>query len=1064
MENRTKPLRFVYVCKRYVIAIILVALVTGWIYRHARPSYAKGFSATRTNIVKLLGTSRPCEGRIAGFRYAAVQKGFVRSSRGVLVKAYRGKASISEINYQAASLENLWGEGLLHIAAGRTQDGVKRLEEAVKKYPDIPLLLSDLAAAYIERSARGDPLDLLRAVSFAHKAVAIKSNLIEGKFNLALALEKMKLNEPAQRAWIDYIAHDKSSEWAEESRAHLKRIKSLEVVGERTGVSRLSKVLASNDMEAARHIVRVHPMRSLQVIEDIILAQWAEAQLSRRTSAAGDAVDMLFLLGREIKANSHDSFIFQVATSIESAAPRSRDIIANSYIIYQKAHSLYVEGDYIGASGLFELSAKEYSRGGCPLALRARYYLALCFHHRAAYVVAGQLLSDLRINIDVHYPIMRGQVLWVLGLIEYLSGNPGRSLAMYQSALAYFTKANEFDGSAAIHNLLSEAFDLLGQVDRAWMHRLMALKGISRGADPLNQRNILIVAAVSALQLGYPEAALYFQDASVQAADRARDARALAEALIWRGRINSRLKRGKVAASDFVRARELILKISDEDARRYTAANTAVAMAENMLDESPREAAKLLNEALSYYEERGIRHSHVHYLLSKLSRLLHEEPRVVEMHLSYAIEDLEKERGSIAEIDYRATYFDQAPAVFDEMVRFQFEDKGRPDLAFMYAERGKARATLDALLRKSPREGRNRWGSPFAIETIQGQLPIGMTVVEYRFFQGGLIAFVLERNKFEAISLPLGSAHIEDLIESLRVSSGSGTLDNFRRSSSAIYDIFIRPVIDAVDSSTSEIVFVLDGPLQAVPPAILWDKVRKLYLIERYSIISAPSVSIYLQGLNSKRFEINASKRGFRIALIANPSFNRNLFPKLSPLWDAEGEAENIAPLYGDADIVTGKEATKSKFLALGSSVDVLHVAAHTHFVERNPLLAGLLLAPEWGDDSGILYARELYDRDFSSVRLLILAGCSTGNGSRGKSEGTYSLARGFLTSGVPLVLASMWDISDRDAKVFLYEFHKEFEGKSAAAALRNVQIRFLRDGRRADMWGAFQIIGGGGL
>src|SRR6185295_14553169 len=121
------------------------------------------------------------------------------------------------------------------LAINRPDPAIEYLEEAVETTEGLEqaLLRNDLAAALLARSwpgwkdrpgffARGD--DLFRAVDLAAQTLEILPNLKEAQFNLALGLEAISLRETAKEEWRRYLTLDPGSPWANEARAHLRRL------------------------------------------------------------------------------------------------------------------------------------------------------------------------------------------------------------------------------------------------------------------------------------------------------------------------------------------------------------------------------------------------------------------------------------------------------------------------------------------------------------------------------------------------------------------------------------------------------------------------------------------------------------------------------------------------------------------------------------------------------------------------------------------------------------------------------------------------------------------------
>jgi len=144
----------------------------------------------------------------------------------------------------------------------------------------------------------------------------------------------------------------------------------------------------------------------------------------------------------------------------------------------------------------------------------------------------------------------------------------------------------------------------------------------------------------------------------------------------------------------------------------------------------------------------------------------------------------------------------------------------------------------------------------------------------------------------------------------------------------------------------------------------------------------------------------------------------------------------------------------------------VVHFAGHAVNGDA-PWTARLLLAPDQHrSGSGALYLYELYGRDFSHTRVVVLAACRTAAGPVSRLEGALSLARPFLAAGVPSVVASLWDIDDAVSRSFFVAFHRALlvEG-DPVLALRQTQIALLRDAdpslAHPASWAGFVCVGG---
>src|SRR6185436_8035356 len=100
---------------------------------------------------------------------------------------------------------------------GDLDSAVGSLDRALIKESRDPRLLSDLAAALLERAVRQDrPQDTARAVSLVDEALEIDPSIPEARFNRALALEAPHLRQRALLASQAYLEVDSRSPWADE--------------------------------------------------------------------------------------------------------------------------------------------------------------------------------------------------------------------------------------------------------------------------------------------------------------------------------------------------------------------------------------------------------------------------------------------------------------------------------------------------------------------------------------------------------------------------------------------------------------------------------------------------------------------------------------------------------------------------------------------------------------------------------------------------------------------------------------------------------------------------------
>jgi CHAT domain-containing protein len=180
-------------------------------------------------------------------------------------------------------------------------------------------------------------------------------------------------------------------------------------------------------------------------------------------------------------------------------------------------------------------------------------------------------------------------------------------------------------------------------------------------------------------------------------------------------------------------------------------------------------------------------------------------------------------------------------------------------------------------------------------------------------------------------------------------------------------------------------------------------------------------------------------------------------------------EAESIIALTPK---VTGLKATDfnaSRALAMSrqlSQYRIVHFATHGLLNSERPELSGLvfsLVDREGKQQDGFLRLHEIYNLQLNAD-LVVLSACETGLGKEIKGEGLIGLTRGFMYSGAPRVVASLWNVDDFATAELMKLFYQRMlkDGLPAGAALRASQLELSRQKRWASpyFWAGFVLHG----
>lgn len=410
------------------------------------------------------------------------------------------------------------------------------------------------------------------------------------------------------------------------------------------------------------------------------------------------------------------------------------------------------------------------------------------------------------------------------------------------------------------------------------------------------------------------------------------------------------------------------------------------------------------------------------------------------------------------------------------------------------AAEAQARADEAALAAADPALGAVLVPGSRSLSEMQAALPAAAMLLAYSLDQRDAQVFVLTRERLEVYPLAVGSQQLATAIGELRALIArrrGGDLPAIRQLARQLYRDLLGPLQSRLDAHVDRLLISPEGPLHALPFALLDDGQR--YLIERYPLAIVDSASS-LAALGRRPPVAGGNVLGVAAsgADRSNDALRQRIGARMAPLPAAADEVKQLRRFYpDDSELLLDAAATEAAVVRASKGARLLHFAVHAVADRERPLDSALVLAadPAAVDSTGdgLLQLWEVLGELDLHADLAILSGCDTASGRELNGEGLIGFTRVFQLAGARSVMASLWPVSDRGTEQLMSRFHRlrrAHGDDSVSLRLAILEQMHSADGAHHDsargvgaiapasasttvlpyQWAAFQLYGASGI
>lgn len=1071
-----------------VVAAVSVGIMGWWLTANRSP-VPQAMDALNTAFKD----RRLVEARISEINYAPFRR--VRGGEEPQVDyASRNLAErllLEAISARPDDADSRHALGRLYLAEGKVDWAQEQFELALAKSRDDARLHGDLGVALMERGEAVRQEDPGRSFEYfgnslaqLNRALELDGSLPEALFNRALLYQHMMLPRQAREAWRAYLEKDSASPWADEARRNLKLLEEQDAKTSRQGerlYDSFADAYRADDAEAAWAAVSRGRSRSGNLVVEQLLDEYLDQAESGRDVEAAERMRMLSYAAGIEAGRASDRYTSDLAAVYSRAGGEQRRTLARARQMKQQGVERYNNSEFEAAIALFGQVAEAFARAGdVGEALLAESWIGYCELRIPQTERSRRRFERLSAVFEERdYKSLLAQSLHALGdartsedELSQALDYAGRALKVSEQIQDDVTKLRCLQLFVSMHLKFGNYVESL-KYSRDAMGLAQSLP-----FDPKLVWTFYHEAALDFYWLGLSAAALEFETEALRLAEESKWPVIISRSHSRLGVIHESRRDYDAAIRSGLHSVEAGQKIEGMKSRLSVLSHASLRLGHLYRQAGHFDRALAsYDEATAMFESLGLG---IYLYEVRKGRFLALSASgnyaAAGQELTEALRLFEEYRVKILEERNRNAFFDAGQDTYDLATDFAYTKSLDELQAFDYAETSRARSLLNLLQTSTQVSGdpgtdiqSAHVTSPLTFSEIRARMPERSQLLQYAVLGDKLITWVVTsggvKSRAQAISADELGRRITAYLRQVAEPGGAETHDSAKE----LYAILISPVEQWLDES-GQLCIVPDKMLSHLPFGALISPETGRFMVERYSFVISPSASIFIVCTDEAR--LRGPLRGGGMLSVGNPSFSRQRFPQLPDLPSAHREAKRVASYYDSAPLV-GASAREGRVRSGMAGAEVIHFASHYVVDERSPLLSKLMLADAGaetspaGNSDGMLQAYEVYGMKLPRTRLVVLSACQTGVEQTLRGEGALGMARAFLSTGVPLVVASLWPVESDATAELMIKFHsyRRRDGLTSVEALRKAQQEMIRDPdaakHRPYAWASFVAFGG---